>query len=69
MADEIDNAAALEELEREIALLNRSRDFLKFTGKCHYCEHPLSVGNFCDSGCRDDYELEKRQKAQRRHAA
>lgn len=69
MADELDQAAALEELEREIALLNRSRDFLKFIGKCHYCEHPLLNGHFCDSGCRDDYELEKKQKAQRGKAA
>lgn len=69
MPDEIDNAAALEELEREIALLNRRRDFLNFTGKCHYCEHPLLIGNFCDPGCRDDYELEQKQKAQRRNAA
>ncbi|WP_459175781.1 hypothetical protein [Ewingella americana] len=69
MADIIDEANKLELLHIAAALASRKAESLQFIGRCCYCEDPLLNGNFCDSDCRDDHELEKKQKTQRRHAA
>jgi len=68
MSDELDQAAALEELERTIALANRKRPEMQFTGACYYCEEAVSTGCFCDEDCRSDYERIERAKQQRRVA-
>lgn len=41
MSDELDQAAALEELERTIALANRKRPEMQFTGACYNCEESV----------------------------
>lgn len=68
MSDELDQAAALEELERTIALANRKRPEMQFTGVCYYCGEAVSTGCFCDEDCRSDYERIERAKQQRRVA-
>lgn len=65
MADDLDRAAEQEELERTIALRNRKPE-LQFIGRCHYCEHPLLNGCFCDADCGQDWEKEQWAKSQRR---
>jgi len=44
MSDELDPAAALEELERTIALANRKRPEMQFTGACYNCEKSVDKG-------------------------
>ncbi|MEN4935245.1 hypothetical protein [Pantoea agglomerans] len=68
MSDELDQAAALEELERTIALANRKRPEMQFTGACYNCEESVDKGFFCCSECREDYERIERAKQQRRVA-
>lgn len=68
MSDELGQAAALEELERTIALANRKRPEMLFTGACYNCEEPVQAGCFCDEDCRSDYERIERAKQQRRVA-
>lgn len=67
MPDDIDNASNLEQLERDIALMNR-KPSLQFIGRCYNCDHPLLNGCFCDSDCREDWEKERWAKSQRRVA-
>lgn len=54
MCDIADDASDLEMLNVEIALANRPKTAIEFTGKCHYCEEPISKGHYCDAGCRED---------------
>jgi len=68
MSDELDQAAALEELERTIALANRKRHEMQFTGACYNCEESVDKGFFCCSECREDYERIERAKQHRRVA-
>lgn len=68
MSDELDQAAALEELERTIALANRKRSEMQFTGSCYYCEEAVSTGCFCSAECREDHERIERAKQHRRVA-
>lgn len=68
MSDELDQAAELEELERNIALANRRRPEMQFTGTCYYCEEVVQAGCFCDEDCRSDYERVERAKQHRRAA-
>lgn len=68
MSDELDQAAALEELERTIALANRKRPEMQFTGACYNCEQAVTAGCFCDEDCRSDYERIERAKQQRKVA-
>lgn len=68
MSDELDQAAELEELERNIALANRKRPEMQFTGACYNCEESVDKGFFCCSECREDYERIERAKQQRRVA-
>lgn len=46
MADEFDNASALEELERDLALANRQKTQMPFTGMCYNCHEKLKVATF-----------------------
>ncbi len=55
MCDIADDASDLEMLNVEIALANRPKTAIEFTGKCHYCEEPISKGHYCDAGCREDH--------------
>lgn len=68
MSDELDQAAALEELERTIALANRTHPTMQFTGACYYCEEAVQAGCFCDEDCRSDYERIERAKQHRKVA-
>lgn len=68
MSDELDQAAELEELERNIALANRAHPAMQFTGACYYCEEAVPAGCFCSPECREDYERIERAKQQRRVA-
>lgn len=43
MADEFDNASALEELERDLALANRQKTQMPFTGMCYNCHEKSKV--------------------------
>ncbi|OQP33884.1 hypothetical protein [Pantoea latae] len=54
--DAADEAAAREQQMIEVALANRPRPAVEFTGKCHYCEETISKGHYCDAGCREDHE-------------
>lgn len=56
MCDIADDASDLEMLNVEIALANRPKTAIEFTGKCHYCEERISKGHYCDAGCREDHE-------------
>lgn len=44
MADEFDNASALEELERDLALANRQKTQMPFTGMCYNCHEKIESG-------------------------
>lgn len=68
MSDELDQAAALEELERTIALSNRKRPEMQFTGACYNCEESVDKGFFCCPECRTDYERIERAKQHRKVA-
>jgi len=46
MYDIADDASDFEMLNVEIALANRPKTAIEFTGKCHYCEEPISKGSF-----------------------
>lgn len=63
MCDEIEQAQNLEQHTIEIGIANR-KPAMTFTGLCHFseCRRPISRGLFCDSGCRDDYEIDERRK-------
>lgn len=56
-ADITDQAAELEELERTIALANRKKPNMTFTGKCFWCEESINKGQYCDAECRHDHEV------------
>jgi len=68
MSNELDQAAELEELERNIALANRKRPEMQFTGACYNCDESVQAGCFCDEDCRSDYERIERAKQHRRVA-
>jgi hypothetical protein len=65
MVDIIDQANELELLNINVALMARKQEKLNFIGMCHYCQQPLLSTNFCDEGCRDDYEKELKLKPRR----
>ena len=67
MTDQLDDAQQLEEWFREQALdaLQVAADMMPFTGRCYNCEAPLTVGSFCDTDCRDDYQMREKQDKQR----
>ena len=54
-SDPIDEAAEREQQLIEVALANRPRPEVEFTGKCHYCEETISKGHYCSAECREDH--------------
>lgn len=54
--DAADEAAAREQQLIEVALANRPRPEVEFTGKCHYCDETISKGHYCSAECRQDDE-------------
>ena len=67
-ADPIDEAAEREQQLIAIALANRPKPGMTFTGKCHYCEETISKGHYCDASCREDHEKHMRAQKQRAEA-
>lgn len=67
-ADITDQASALEELERAVALANRPVPKMVYTGECHWCEEPIAAGHYCDADCRHDHEVFLWAESQRRIA-
>lgn len=68
MCDIADEAAELELQMIEVALANRERPTMTFTGACHYCEEKVDKGFFCCPECKDDYERIGRAERNRRVA-
>ncbi|WP_244639771.1 hypothetical protein [Pantoea agglomerans] len=66
--DPADEAAEREQQMIEIALANRKRPEMQFTGACYNCEESVDKGFFCCSECREDYERIERAKQHRRVA-
>jgi len=69
-ADPIDDAAELEMLNTQIALANRQRPTMTFTGVCQNgdCGEKVDKGFFCCPECKEDYERIERAAKQRRAA-
>jgi len=56
VADEIDKANDLAELERVAAIRAiTTRPSLAYCGRCRNCDEPLEQGAFCDASCAEDY--------------
>lgn len=68
MCDIADEAAALVLQMIEVALANRERPTMTFTGACHYCEEKVDKGFFCCPECKDDYERIERAQQHRKVA-
>lgn len=66
--DPIDEAAEREQQMIEIALANRKRPEMKFTGACYNCEESVDKGFFCCPECCEDYQRIERAKQHRRVA-
>lgn len=68
--DPADEAAEREQQMIEIALANRARPTMTYTGHCHNgdCGEKTSKGFFCCSECRSDYERIERARQHRRVA-
>ena len=62
MCDIADDASVLIEQMVDVALKNRQRPAIEFTGKCHYCEEAISKGSFCSKECNEDYQKVERAK-------
>lgn len=67
-ADILDDAAELEQQMIEIALANRPKPTMTYTGKCHWCEETIDKGHFCSDECRADHERMVWADSQRRVA-
>jgi hypothetical protein len=67
VADQIDEAQEMEAWYRGQALDTRevTAGEMPFTGECYNCTEVIEHGNFCDTNCRDDYQLRKKQESQR----
>ncbi|EAO9557919.1 hypothetical protein IFX79_004102 [Salmonella enterica] len=54
-ADEVDLSASMEEAIKELAIegIRQMAHSIsrEYTGKCHYCEEPISTGIYCDADC------------------
>ena len=64
-ADILDEAAEREQQMIEIALANRPKPNMVYTGECHWCEEPIDKGHYCDAECREDHEKYLRAQSQR----
>lgn len=62
MSDIVDDAAEAIEQMVEVALANRPKTAIEFTGKCHYCEELIDKGTFCSKECNEDYQKVERAK-------
>lgn len=62
MCDIADDASDLEMLNVEIALANRPKPAIEFTGKCHYFKEAISKGSFYSKECGEDYQKVERAK-------
>ena len=69
-ADPIDDAAELTQQLIDIAVQNRPRPTMTFTGACHNgdCGEKVAKGFFCCTECREDYERIERAPKHRRAA-
>ena len=62
MTDAIDRGCEREELDRNLALMQRKPSGPTPTGICATCQRPVPEGaQFCDEECREDWELEQRR--------
>lgn len=56
-----DQATAVEERDRALALTQRKPEGPAAIGRCLHCEQPLPSGmRWCDADCRDDWAAESR---------
>lgn len=63
-----DDASLREEQFLEVALKHRKPNGPNSTGRCLYCNAELSDNRrWCDSWCREDYELELEAKKRNRY--
>jgi hypothetical protein len=64
MADDIDRANELADLEREAAIYwAQRRKILPYVGRCYNCDEPLEDGIFCHGGeCCEDYRKREAMK-------
>lgn len=62
MCDIADEASELIQRTVDVALQNRHRPAIEFTGQCHYCEEAISKGSFCSKECNEDYQKVERAK-------
>lgn len=64
MSDIFDAASEDEDWQREhlIAIARAKNKPIIETGHCIYCDESIQKGRFCDSECREDYELEQKMK-------
>lgn len=63
MADLADLAQDLTETRLEQSLRNRTTLSIPFSGVCLSCQEPVQgKRRFCDAGCREDWEQERRRK-------
>lgn len=66
-SDQVDQANDLAERERT-AMAQIRKPVLPRTGTCHACGEDVSQeALFCDTDCRDMWELQRRQSAIRGH--
>lgn len=66
MTDQLDQAQEFEQVRRDDALLEQSRKpSMPPLGFCYNCDEVVFVGCFCNSYCRDDYQLREKQAVQR----
>lgn len=66
MATVDDQAAAREELDRDIALKRRAPSGPEPCGRCYFCNSPVEPdARWCDADCRDDWQIEERARKQR----
>jgi hypothetical protein len=67
-ADILDEDAEHTQHMIDLALANRNKPQMQFTGECHYCEEKVSTGFFCSPECCQDFEKVERAKQHRRVA-
>lgn len=65
MSDIIDEAHQREQQLLELALANRKKPEMVFTGQCRWCEDSITKGNYCSQECRDDHSRHVRAMAQK----
>lgn len=64
MADDIDIANDLAEMEREAAIYCATRKpIFPYVARCYNCDEPIESGAFCDPDCSEDYRMRRRFKA------